>query len=431
MKKVLVLIAVCWMSAVSAFSTNPTNASEFQDNHPHHGISFQVFYDNLSPYGDWVSYPGYGYVWVPAVGRDFSPYMTDGQWVYSDEGWLWASDYRWGWAPFHYGSWLYDDYYGWVWVPGYDWAPAWVTWGYYDDYYGWAPIMPGIHYNTYRPSAYYWHFVPARHLCDRYIYRYEVDRHHNHRYVEHVTYINNYRHDRGRDGDRGRDHDRMEYNSGPDFNHVRDHGHFEPKVMRVSDQKEAGTPQMRDGSITAYRPEVDRDNRGDSKPQKVTPREEVRTNNPRTERTEPGVTRDTRPTRENPRDVRSQPRDQKSVDKKQVPASRPPRTLENAPAPKQNAAPQRRNDNMNGGSPNAPKKESAIKQDNRPVRQPQSQPPKQAETRPNKPDQEKRSTPSRRSGGEMSPSSLERHEAQPAHTQSAHEQAERSGQRRH
>jgi hypothetical protein len=37
-------------------------------------VNFQIFYDNLSPYGDWVFNPQYGYVWVPDVSNDFTPY---------------------------------------------------------------------------------------------------------------------------------------------------------------------------------------------------------------------------------------------------------------------------------------------------------------------------------------------------------------------
>src|SRR5580658_7598309 len=68
-------------------------------------ISYQVFYDDLSPHGPWINYPGYGYVWMPDAGPDFKPYSTNGHWVYSNEGWIWASDYEWGWAVFHYGNW--------------------------------------------------------------------------------------------------------------------------------------------------------------------------------------------------------------------------------------------------------------------------------------------------------------------------------------
>src|SRR5674476_1563111 len=75
----------------------------------HARVSFQLFYDQLSPYGQWVNHSNYGYVWIPDVGSDFVPYSTDGHWVSTNYGWTWASDYDWGWAPFHYGRWDYDN----------------------------------------------------------------------------------------------------------------------------------------------------------------------------------------------------------------------------------------------------------------------------------------------------------------------------------
>ena len=86
-------------------------------------VNFQVFYDDLSPYGQWIDYRGYGYAWVPSAGPDFIPYSTGGHWVWTDYGWTWVSDYDWGWAPFHYGRWDYDNYYGWVWIPDNEWGP--------------------------------------------------------------------------------------------------------------------------------------------------------------------------------------------------------------------------------------------------------------------------------------------------------------------
>ena len=92
-------------------------------------VDYQTFYDELSPHGNWVEYPGYGYVWQPSIGNDFRPYSTGGHWVWSDRyEWVWVSDYDWGWAPFHYGRWFHDGRYGWLWVPGYEWSGAWVTW---------------------------------------------------------------------------------------------------------------------------------------------------------------------------------------------------------------------------------------------------------------------------------------------------------------
>ena len=71
--------------------------------------TYQVFYDELDPYGDWVDYPGYGYVCSPNVDDDFQPYSTNGHWVYSNDAWTWVSNYKWGWAAFHYGRWMDDD----------------------------------------------------------------------------------------------------------------------------------------------------------------------------------------------------------------------------------------------------------------------------------------------------------------------------------
>ncbi len=43
-------------------------------------VNFQVFYDNLSPYGTWVNEAEYGYMWFPNVAAGFSPYNTNGYW---------------------------------------------------------------------------------------------------------------------------------------------------------------------------------------------------------------------------------------------------------------------------------------------------------------------------------------------------------------
>ena len=37
------------------------------------GISFNVFYNELRPYGRWINSHSYGRVWMPNVGRDFIP----------------------------------------------------------------------------------------------------------------------------------------------------------------------------------------------------------------------------------------------------------------------------------------------------------------------------------------------------------------------
>ena len=106
--KILVLFAS--LSAAVWFVPCKTSAQEGS-------VSYQRFYDDLSPYGAWVEYPNYGYVWIPNAISGFSPYATGGHWVLTDEGWTWDSDYPWGWAAFHYGRWDYDNAYGWFWIP--------------------------------------------------------------------------------------------------------------------------------------------------------------------------------------------------------------------------------------------------------------------------------------------------------------------------
>ena len=101
------------------------------------------FYDELEPYGLWVTFRPYGYVWVPRyVGYNWRPY-TQGHWVWTDYGWTWVSVERWGWIAFHYGRWGWDRRLGWFWVPDIVWGPAWVAWRWGDEHIGWAPLPPG------------------------------------------------------------------------------------------------------------------------------------------------------------------------------------------------------------------------------------------------------------------------------------------------
>ena len=106
-------------------------------------VSIGGFYDELSPYGEWVDCD-YGDCWVPrGVGEGWQPY-TNGEWIYTRYGWTWVSGDPWGGDPYHYGTWAFIGRHGWVWVPGTVWAPAWVTWSYSDSYVGWAPMPPTV-----------------------------------------------------------------------------------------------------------------------------------------------------------------------------------------------------------------------------------------------------------------------------------------------
>lgn len=156
------------------------------------GVTFAVFYESLSPYGEWIAVGGGVYAWRPVgVVVGWRPY-TVGRWVWTEYGWYWVSDEPWGWAVFHYGRWYYDDFYGWIWIPGYDWAPAWVEWRYGGDYIGWAPLGPyavfsihwGIHYRTrwYTPH-HWWSFVHCRYVSSPHLHRYVYRPEENTRYI--------------------------------------------------------------------------------------------------------------------------------------------------------------------------------------------------------------------------------------------------------
>jgi len=157
-------------------------------------VSTQTFYDQLSPYGQWVNMPTYGYVWIPSAGVGFVPYSNYGHWVYTEYGWTWVSDYAWGWAPFHYGRWGYDYNYGWYWIPGTEWGPAWVCWRHCDGYYGWAPLGWGMniedgYYGDYGIDVAWWIFVDEARICDRYVYRYYQPRRNCEYYYHHSNVV--------------------------------------------------------------------------------------------------------------------------------------------------------------------------------------------------------------------------------------------------
>lgn len=156
-------------------------------------ISFQTFYNELSPYGRWINSPQYGSVWTPHVERGFQPYSTNGYWEVTEYGNTWVSDYDWGWAPFHYGRWSHDDYNGWFWIPGYEWGPAWVNWRSGGDYYGWAPLGPGMNVNiSINLPSFWWVFVPQRYIATRNWYNYCAPRNRVTHIYNQTTIINNY-----------------------------------------------------------------------------------------------------------------------------------------------------------------------------------------------------------------------------------------------
>jgi hypothetical protein len=216
-------------------------------------VSYQTFYDELSPHGQWIDYPDQGYVWVPNAGSDFRPYSTNGHWVWTDDyEWMWVSDYEWGWAPFHYGRWNQDTRYGWYWVPGYEWSPAWVAWRDGGDYYGWAPLRPGINISvnfsmgSYNPPYDFWCFTPRRYITSRNIRNHYMDRRQNVTIINQTTIINNY------------NYNRNVFRTGPRRQDVEVYaGRITPARFRQSNAP--GRTSFRNNEVNVYRPNVRRD----------------------------------------------------------------------------------------------------------------------------------------------------------------------------
>ena len=224
-------------------------------------VSFQVFYDALSPYGQWVDYQNYGYVWIPDVGSDFAPYSTEGYWILTDFGWTWVSDYEWGWAPFHYGRWDFDNYYGWLWVPGNEWGPSWVNWRRAEGYYGWSPMEPGISLaisfgRPYNSNNDHWMFVRDRDFERRNIFNYSVNRSAHASIFRNSTSINTTFRDKSRN---------TTYITGPARSEVQSVTGRSISPVTIRENNKPGKDQN-DGQLRVYRPQVMKNDRSENRP---------------------------------------------------------------------------------------------------------------------------------------------------------------------
>ncbi|MEI2738525.1 MAG: DUF6600 domain-containing protein [Chitinophagaceae bacterium] len=257
MKRLFKIAAFAMVMMLGSSLRNTVSAQYDDDDYgQNREVSYQDFYDELSPHGRWIDYPGTGYVWVPDAGEDFRPYSTNGHWVWTEDyEWMWVSDYDWGWAPFHYGRWDNDPYYGWYWVPGYEWSPAWVAWRDGGDYYGWAPIRPGIsisiNFNIggYSPPNDFWCFAPRRYITSPRIYDYCVDRRQNVTIINYTTIIvNNYHYSNN-----------YGFRSGPRrYDAERYCGRINP--VRFRESYRPGRSEFRNNEVSVYRPRVRQDN---------------------------------------------------------------------------------------------------------------------------------------------------------------------------
>jgi hypothetical protein len=250
-KILAILVALIFSSVIF------TKQASAQQNY----VSFQVFYDQLSPYGQWVEYPNYGYVWIPDAGPDFVPYSTGGHWILTEYGMTWLSDYEWGWAPFHYGRWDYDNSYGWFWVPDNEWGPAWVSWRRASGYYGWAPMQPGISISISFGREYdnhndHWMFVRDRDIERSRINRYYVNRADHDRIVRNSTVINNTYVDNRRN---------TTYVSGPAREDLQRATGRRANPVAIQENNRPGQ-QLSNGQLRIYRPQVSKNNDQGQKP---------------------------------------------------------------------------------------------------------------------------------------------------------------------
>ena len=245
MKNISKSLVVFW-TAITLLVTAGTSAKAQQQY-----VDFDVFYNELSPYGNWYNDPDYGYVWQPREAGNFQPYYTNGYWVMTEYGNTWVSNYDWGWAPFHYGRWTMGRM-GWIWIPGTQWGPAWVEWRQGGGNYGWAPMAPQVQINISVGGGwvtpYDWFvFVPQRNIYSRNFYTYH--RPYNHMAIYNKTIIiNNYYNDRN---------NRPIYNYGPRGEDIRRHTGRNVPVYRVTNaETRSATHGARGNEVALYRPNV-------------------------------------------------------------------------------------------------------------------------------------------------------------------------------
>lgn len=251
--------AIYLLFILVGFSTVPTKAQH---------ASYQIFYDALAPYGQWIMDPQYGYVWIPDAGPDFRPYYTNGRWVMTEYGNTWVSGYEWGWAPFHYGRWTFNRRFGWVWIPDNVWGPAWVSWRSGGGYYGWAPLGPGINVhiafgnNYYVPDA-WWTFVPCRYIYHKNFHHHWKGHKHNTTFIHNTTIINN------------------TYNNtyvyGPRRAEVEKHVGKRVPVYELKNETQPGKSLVRNRNLNVYRPQIEAPDKSETRP---APKQFVRAEKP-------------------------------------------------------------------------------------------------------------------------------------------------------
>ncbi len=135
------------------------------------------FREELRPYGQFLIVAPFGKVWAPnpeIVGKNFVPYVTNGQWKYSKkDGWDFSSGYKFGDIVFHYGRWVHVQSLDWLWVEDKQKGPAWVDWKTSSEYVGWAPMLPSNTQGQQLPQPDFF-YVRARHFAQPEIEKFRV-----------------------------------------------------------------------------------------------------------------------------------------------------------------------------------------------------------------------------------------------------------------
>ncbi len=225
---------------------------------------YSDFYAYLSPYGLWVSYAPYGYVWIPRdVGYYWRPYSL-GRWVWTDYGWTWMAQERWGWLPYHYGRWGRDNRLGWYWVPGSVWGPAWVAWRWGGPYIGWAALPPGDDFQPGRGfgrrkfdiPGHYWNFVRGQEFMDPRLDRWIVPPERNVTLINYTQFDVNL-HVRG---------DRV-INDGPGAEHVGRVANQTVERRQLKDAAKPGQDRVDPADVVLFRPALKQ--RETAKPKQV------------------------------------------------------------------------------------------------------------------------------------------------------------------
>ena len=243
-------------------------------------VTYNTFYETLSPYGSWVEVPGAGWCWRPSVAvvdADWQPYGDGGAWVWSDCGWYWRSSYSWGWAPFHYGRWHRAAGFGWCWTPDYQWAPAWVTWRSSGAHCGWAPLPPSCGWTvgvglTWRGSRAAFDcdyglgfdsfvYVGWNRFCDPSPWRHRLGRSDIASVHQQTRVVNDIRGSNNTGVNVVGNNNTVIINNGPGLDPVQKHTRGEITKARLVDSPDAGRASVSRGSGTAavlpvYRPTI-------------------------------------------------------------------------------------------------------------------------------------------------------------------------------